>query len=116
MLNFLYSHKSDQPLTVNEFLQSLRSTRSPALLSGKLKEHPEYVNDVLNDEIIFKKMGGPDRITMFASSGGLEVCRAIIASNAYKTFDSTIQAQLKTIEFNLEASRYRSAGMKNKTS
>ncbi len=102
---FLYG---DKKLTLDEFLESLRSTKSKALLDDNLEQHPEYINVALNDKVIFEKMGGPEGIKIF-SSCSLEVCQAVIASNAYQCFDEKIKQEIKTREQNLYTEKCRFA-------
>jgi hypothetical protein len=95
------SPKNDTQASV---LDTLRTKPLLPAAHNILIKNPQYLNAALNDKDILEMLGGTQGVRGLATRS-LEICQAIIKSDAYKNFDKNTQEQITQSESNLKKAK-----------
>ena len=109
MMKFFPSLNREDKATVLNFL---RSQTDATLAHAKLRSYPQFINEALKDPAILQAIGGQTGVRTFALMG-LEVSRAIIQSDAFKSFDESIKDEIRKTNALNSSQKLHQAAKKN---
>jgi len=114
-MTFRYVPRNGQEQMIkNQELQEKLLKMRDSILQRYLSKHPEELKAALTQQEIVTHLIANDILINIAASS-LGSCRIITESTAFKSLDESTRESIQTIEKNLDAQRWHSSSLLEKT-